>query len=287
MQYLYLGMNRKRLVFRTLYGAGLLILGLILYGILIEPNKVETHHVWMQDRNLAKLFNGRVIVQLTDLHIDTIGERERKVLEILDKLKPDIIFLTGDYVAWNGDYEPALKFLSKMHAKIGIWAVMGDYDYSNSRKSCLFCHEQGTGNPTLRHSVRFLRDSLEVLNLPEGSVGIAGTDIEDQISANSKVWSELKHNDIPAIVLSHSPLAFDVISDNQNLLMLAGDTHGGQVPVPAWVFSVMGYKKNAMYSQGLFERRGNRMFVSRGIGTSHIPVRLFRQPEVVVLHFVP
>jgi predicted MPP superfamily phosphohydrolase len=217
-----------------------------------------------------------------------LGEREQKVLDILDTLQPDIIFLTGDYVAWNGDYEPALKFLSKMHAKIGIWAVMGDHDYSNSRKSCLFCHEEGTGKTSRRHSVRFLRDNLEVLNLPEGPIVLAGTDIEQVTSPeNLKVWSVLKHKHMPAIVLSHSPLAFDVISDNQNLLVLAGDTHGGQVPVPAWVFSVMGYKKNAMYSQGLFERRGNRLFVSRGIGTSHIPVRLFRQPEVVVLHFVP
>jgi len=48
-------------------------------------------------------------------------QREQKVLDILEKLQPDIIFLTGDYVAWDGDYEPALKFLSQLHAKIGVW----------------------------------------------------------------------------------------------------------------------------------------------------------------------
>ena len=165
---------------------------------------------------------------------------------------------------------------------------MGDYDYSSSRKSCLFCHEQGTGKPARRHSVRFLRDNLQVLDLPEGAVGIAGTDIEEVNSpGNLKVWSEIKNKNIPTIVLSHNPLAFEAISDNQNLLMLAGDTHGGQVPIPASVFGIIGYKKNALYNQGLFEQRGNRMFVSRGIGTSHLPFRLFRQPEVVVLHFVP
>ena len=281
-------MNKKRLVSQAMYSAGFLILGLLLYGILIEPNKVETHDVWIQDRNLAQIFNGRVIVQLTDLHIRTLGEREQMVLEILDRLRPDIIFLTGDYVTWDGDYEPALKFLSKLHAKVGVWAVMGDYDYSSSRKSCLFCHEQGTGKQSRRHSVRFLRDNLQVLDLPEGAVGIAGTDIEEVNSpGNLKVWSEIKNKNIPTIVLSHNPLAFEAISDNQNLLMLAGDTHGGQVPIPAWVFGIIGYKKNALYSQGLFEQRGNRMFVSRGIGTSHLPFRLFRQPEVVVLHFVP
>ncbi len=280
-------MNRKRLIYRIMYITIFLILSLILYGIWIEPNNVGTHDVWIQDRNLAQIFNGRVIVQLSDLHMGALGDREQKVLEILDKLRPDIIFLTGDYVNWDGDYEPALKFLSKLHAKIGVWSVMGDYDYSNSRKSCLFCHEDNTGKPSMRHSVRFLRDNMVVLNLPDGSVGIAGIDIEEAMPGNSKVWADIKRNNIPTIVLSHSPLAFDAMGDTLNLLMLAGDTHGGQIPLPAWVFRVLDYKKNAFYSQGLFERGQNKMFVSRGIGTSHIPIRLLRKPEVVVLHFIP
>jgi hypothetical protein len=260
---------------------------LLLYSMGIESYDIETHHVTIQDQRLAQLFEGKVIVQLSDLHISSLGLREQNVLDTLDKLQPDIIFLTGDYVAWNGDYGPALNFLSRLHAKVGVWAVMGDYDYSNSRKSCLFCHEEGTAIPSRRHSVRFLRDKFEVLNLPEGSVGIAGTDIEQVNSPeNLKIWAEIKQNAIPTIVLSHSPLAFDAISDNQNLIMLAGDTHGGQVPIPAWVFGIIGgYKKNALYSQGLFEQRGNRMFVSRGIGWSHLPIRFFRRPEVVVFHF--
>jgi predicted MPP superfamily phosphohydrolase len=67
--------------------------------------------------------------------------------------------------------------------------------------------------------------------------------------------------------------------------MLAGDTHGGQVPLPAWFLRIAGYDKNVLYNQGLFEEGGKKMFVSRGIGTSHIPIRLFRKPEIVVLHF--
>jgi predicted MPP superfamily phosphohydrolase len=67
--------------------------------------------------------------------------------------------------------------------------------------------------------------------------------------------------------------------------MLSGDTHGGQIPLPGWFFGIMGYDKNALYNQGLFERGSKKMFVSRGIGWSHMPIRLFRRPEVVVFHF--
>jgi predicted MPP superfamily phosphohydrolase len=281
-------MNRKRFAFRAICSTGLiLILGLILYSIWIEPNKIETHHVWIQERNLAKIFGDRVIVQLSDLHIGTLGTRERKTLEILDGLKPDIIFLTGDYVAWDGDYRPALEFLYSLKAKIGIWAVMGDYDYSNSRRSCLFCHEKGTRIPTSRHSVRFLRDNIETLKLPEGTVNIAGIDIQKRWPEDSSLLSKIGSGNTSTIILSHSPLAFDFIGDREKIVMLAGDTHGGQIPLPDWLFSIFGYEKNAVYSHGLFERNGNQLFVSRGLGTSHIPVRFLRQPEVVVLHFIP
>lgn len=89
----------------------------------------------------------------------------------------------------------------------------------------------------------------------------------------------------PAILLIHNPLLFELIAD-QDVLVLAGDTHGGQLPLPACLLKRLGYKKNALYSQGLFKKGKKQMFVSRGIGTSHIPVRLFRKPEIVALHFI-
>jgi predicted MPP superfamily phosphohydrolase len=87
------------------------------------------------------------------------------------------------------------------------------------------------------------------------------------------------------IILSHNPLVFDSLASNQNVLMLSGDTHGGQVPLPSWIWRVLGYEKNARYNQGLFIKGKKKMYVTRGIGTSHLPLRLFRPPELVVLHF--
>lgn len=277
-------MNKKRIDYRIVYGAVSLILILMLYGIWIETAKVDTHHVWIQDRNLAGVFDNKVIVQLSDLHIGSLGLREQAILDILDKLQPDIIFLTGDYVDWHGDYEPALKFLSKLHAKIGIWAVMGDYDYSNSRKNCLFCHEAGSGMPTSKHSVRFLKNSTEDVHLPGGTLRIAGIDGESQAAVDQKKTLPTLPK-AKAILLSHNPLNFDLLDQSQNVLMFAGDTHGGQILLPAWLFALIGYDKNALYNQGLFKQGQKQLFVSRGIGTSHLPVRLFRQPEVVVFHF--
>ncbi len=276
-------MRKNKCVIITLFAAGFFLLTLVVYGFWIEPFQIKIRQVTIHDEYFAKILHNTTAVQITDLHINRIGSREKKVLKLLDAINPDIIFLTGDYVPWDGEYEPALSFLSRLHAKIGVWAVMGDYDYARSRKSCAFCHEEGTGRPTKKHGVRFLKDSVETVRLPDGMLSIGGFDGEGGDMASQQ--KEFKIPQSPCIILSHSPLNFDLLEGNQHVLMLAGDTHGGQAPLPGWLFKVLGYKKNALYNQGLFEQGGKKMFVSRGIGTSHIPFRLCRSPEIVVFHF--
>ncbi len=255
------------------------------YGVFVEPYQIRTHHVWIHDSALSKVLGDRTIVHLSDLHISTFGKREEKVLKMLDELKPDFVVLTGDYVTWGGDYNNALDFLSKVKANEGVWAVLGDYDFSNSRKSCLFCHEEGSGRMTSIHTIRFLRDTFERVDLPSGALWIGGVDIAERRPFISRENYLLLQKNEPLVLLCHDPLLFDVLDDRQRVIVLSGDTHGGQIPLPSWVWSAVGYKRNAVYNDGLFEVGNKKMYVSRGIGTSHFPIRFLKKPEVVVLHF--
>ena len=160
---------------------------------------------------------------------------------------------------------------------------MGDYDYRTSRKCCLFCHEPGKGIPTQRHNVRFLRNSVEQVSLPSGCLMIGGIDEEFGNSFSKETLRFLRN--AQGIILSHNPLVFDSLDNDQNIIMLSGDTHGGQIPLPSWMWRILGYEKNARYNQGLFINGKKKMYVTRGIGTSHLPLRIFRPPELVVLHF--
>jgi len=261
------------------------ILILLFYGIWIELNKLELTHLQMQDTGIARVLRGKTMLHISDLHIGKIGNREKEILKFIEDSKPDLILLTGDYVSWEGDYEPALEFLSKLKAELGVWAVMGDYDYSNSRKSCLFCHEQGSGKQARRHKAKFIRNSTERIEVEGQSVWIGGFDKENNgpFAYREGLVSFLEKD--PGILLSHSPLVFDYIDKNHNVLVLAGDTHGGQIPLPAWLWRILGYEKNARYNQGWFKEGKKRMYVTRGIGMSHWPLRILRRPELVVLHF--
>ena len=255
------------------------------YGFRVEPHWIEVRHVTVDVQTPFDALRGKTAVHLTDLHIGRMGERETQVLEILADVGPDMIFLTGDYIHWRGDAGAALAFLGSLRAPDGVWAVMGDYDYSDDRQSCLFCHAQGSGAATKAHGVRFLRNSGERVEMGDGPVLVGGVDV--QAFREFDGWRSFLGGDgeLPAVLLSHSPLVFDEIDGSQPVLVLAGDTHGGQIPLPGWVWGILGYEKTARYSQGWFEKGRSRMFVSRGVGTSHWSVRLLRRPEVVVLHF--
>ena len=280
-------MRCRKCVLRAAGVSALMLLLLIAYGIWIEPYDIETVHLRLKDAYLGTVLGGMTVVQISDLHIGKIGKRELKVLGILHSLHPDIIFLTGDYVKWDGDYAAALDFLARLRARIGVWAVMGDYDYSRSRKSCLFCHERG-GARTAGYAVKFLRNSAKPIRLRNGTLWIVGLDTQGERIALSKRELLALSRARPPIILSHSPLVFRLLDKNRDALVLAGDTHGGQVPFPRWPWLLreLGYEKN-IYNQGLFAAGRVKMYVNRGIGTSHIPIRILRPPEITVFHFEP
>lgn len=244
--------------------------------------------MYIQDGAFGVAHEDTAIAQISDLHIGRDDKNTTRIFKILESLKVDAIVLTGDYVQWDGDYEAALTVLARMKAKNGVYAVMGDYDYSNSRKSCLFCHEKGSGRPTNRHSVKFLRNSCDRVDVGQDSTlicGIDGRQANEPLSPEvvKRLQGQIKGKG--AIILSHSPLVFDLIDGDQDVLVLAGDTHGGQIPLPSWVWKLLGYEKNAKYEQGWFEEGKKKMYVNRGIGTSHFPIRFMRPPEITVFHF--
>lgn len=157
----------------------IIVTGIFVFGYL-ETNRISVTHVTIHNTRLFQVLHGKTLVHLSDVHLRSIGTREKKVFELLEHLKPDIIVLTGDYIQWNGNVPEALKFLSRFKSDLGVYGVMGDYDFSDSRESCMFCHRQGTGERTDAHSVNMLENAVEHLQINGNGLTIAGMDYESQ-----------------------------------------------------------------------------------------------------------
>lgn len=258
---------------------------MLIYGRYIEPENIIIRHIDVSpDIDIPALKNKKLI-HISDLHMKKFGDRQQRLLILMDQIEPDLIFLTGDYIKWRSDNKGAIEFLSRLKAKYGVFAVMGDYDYSDSRNSCLFCHVRGTGAFTKQHHVVMLRNSVTTVNIDGRMIRVAGLDEGYEGPDFLGRINTIEDPEDFLLLLSHSPLLFDKLSDKKKVFMFSGDTHGGQVFLPEWLFRVFGYEKNVKYNYGLFSAGQKHMYVTRGIGTSHVRFRLFCPPELAVFHF--
>lgn len=266
----------------------LLTATILTYATAIEPNRPIITEIQVRDGLLARTLAGRRIALLSDLHLGPDGEPAAdEALHILGETRPDLILLVGDYVEWGSGreaYQRALKFLSQLHAPLGVYAVLGDADRTSSRNSCLLCHEAGSGSPSTRHHVSFLKNSAEMIDLPNGQLRIVGLEPNFPASDSQRLQSLLT-GDTPTILLSHSSRIYKGIDAAKDVLTLSGDTHGGQVWLPQWLWRLARPKPDPDHVHGYFVDGKKSLFVTRGVGTSHIRFRLGAPPEIVLFLF--
>lgn len=242
----------------------------------IEPNLLEIRQYRLKDRQLA----GLRIVFASDLHIgkkDT--QRLKRIVENIQKQQADLILLGGDYL--NGHTEQSTMpperiaaELGKLSAPYGIFAVLGNHDwYINGTK---------TKEALQKIGINVLENQNQILNYKNKQLTIAG--VADKITRTADSETALDKTPEPRILLTHSPDTFPEIKDKVNLV-LAGHTHGGQVKIPffgaVFVPSIYGRR----YAEGLFNENGLKMIVSKGLGTSQLPIRFNCKPEIVVIEF--
>ena len=280
---------------KLLFYLSLIILSVAGYAYFIEPFNIQVQCIQIPDPELHKQWGDIKIAQLSDLHITEIGRREKAVLKKLAEIKPDLIVVTGDSAQWNQRPENAVKFLENLKAPLGVCCVMGDADFSSLRYHCIFCHP-GRDFHRQREKPHFLRDTtieISLNNKPEGRrltiVGITsesdwGSDqgYADKIGQDQEERKAL-------LILGHFSKKWAALASRtaRPLLWLAGDTHGGQIWLPDFIWKILKFKPDAIHMAGLYQ--GNRhqwLYVNQGIGTTEgFPFRLGVRPEITILSF--
>ncbi len=266
----------------------LLILMMLVYGIWIEPQRITVKHVIIHDPELYAEWGNVRIAQISDLHITREGGHERRVLDELGRLKPDIIVITGDMAQWDAQPQGAIHFIKQLHAPEGVYCVMGDADYSSRRNHCLFCHPSGNVH-RLRKSPVILRNTVIKTKLKNGgSMLIAGVTPGGDWGGDDDFLQEILGQHGHAIlVLSHFSQEWSGLVTKRPVLWLSGDTHGGQVLLPSSFWQMVRIKPDPVHMAGLFRGGLHKwLYVNSGIGmTKNLPLRIGVPPEITLITF--
>ena len=190
-------------------------------------------------------------------------------MEVLKEEKPDLILITGDFISFEGPYEPVMSLFHQFKAPFGTYAVLGNTEYSNENGSCILCHEERSRKLKEKQNPVFLRNSSFPLKINGKTLNILGVD--DPVNKKSNLKTTLKgmNSEAPSILLAHSPEIFEEASGFGIDLLLCGHTHGGQIFLTKYLRKIFPLEASLEFLEGFFQKGKMLMYVSRGIGTSY------------------
>lgn len=258
----------------------MVLIALIVYvfirSVFVEPNSLEVTKYEIEDNYLQ----GVRIVFLSDFHLKKRDyKRLDKIVALTNKQLPDMVFMGGDFANGHNyknsmDMNIAAQKLSLINAP--KYTVLGNHDWwSNGKEITAVLKDNGISvleNSAVRTIVR--RRYVDI-------VGMA-----DLTTRQPNIEKALARTRMPRIVLTHNPDIYYNIMEDVSLI-LAGHTHGGQFIIPFTPPLFVPSKFGAQFASGLIEATHNKMIITRGLGTSVLPVRLNCKPEIVVVDFIP
>jgi len=246
------------------------------YGLLYGRLDMEVTRRRIQLARLPEAFEGFRLVQLSDIHISPFmpADEIRRCVTITNQLKPDLILMTGDYVAWDPAAQgEVVQALAGLHAPYGVFGSLGNHESITDTEDSITRLFAAQGIHILRQERALIRLGGDTLNL----IGV-----DDSITDDKAV----EHLVMPGtvnILLNHNPNDFDQAAELGIDLMLAGHTHGGQLSLEFLHRGLALIRLETPYVSGWYENSGGQLYVNRGIGTTVLPIRVGARPEITVL----
>lgn len=235
---------------------------------------------------VQKDFDNFNIVQISDLHNKVFGKEQDPLLKKVKSLSPDIIVITGDLVDRRRyNLENAMYFIDKAIKIAPIYYVSGNNEAWSGRYSEIKDKLIETGVYVIddeRIEVKKNSSTINILGLSDPAFMTDSYIEETDTSKMEKhliSWSRVGGFNI---LLSHRPELFDLYSSNKINLVFSGHVHGGQIRIP-FIGGILAPNQGFFpkYDSGSYNSNNTTMFVSRGLGNSLFPIRIFNRPEII------
>ncbi len=239
---------------------------------------VEQHTVVLP--NMPRTADGLVLAILSDIHAGPFIEPKHVAYyaSVIRAKKPDMIVLPGDFITAHADeLRDCCRALSQLRAPCGVIAVLGNHDYFNNAAPTVTRMLTECGI-TLLNDTKTTVASLDIFGISDAQRrAVARYRSGDQ----SVFLKSLERAEQP-IVLVHRPFVFDDLAAlNPNVFVIAGHTHGGQlcIPLPEGEYIAVN-RVFSPYVRGWYRRGTAQLYITRGVGTIGVPVRIGSPPEI-------
>ena len=244
------------------------------YGVGFERHRIGLTNISLPVTGLPDALDGFRVGMLTDVHHSAMVSATdvTEAVNLLNASRPDLITLGGDYVTWSDrDYAgPVADLLAPLEAPHGVFAVLGNHDEDRAIPEAL----------ASKH-IQVLQDVRTQLSIRGETLELAGLRFWTRdLETIAKV---VRGASGTVLMLAHDPRRLAEAAALGVPAVLSGHTHGGQVVLPG-IGPVARRSFPVIYGTG--SQNNTSIFVSRGIGTVYVPVRINCPPEVAVVTLV-
>ena len=231
----------------------------------------------VQSEKISGNLEGFKIVQISDLHNANFGRDNDELLTLIKNQNPDMAVITGDLVDSNHtNINRALEFAQKVQEICPTYYVTGNHEYWLDEKDLdILLSGLRAGKITILEN--------ECVNIDKDNSSFILVGLDDRNLSDNTLANILQnHKGEFTVVLAHEPQYISNYSGEKVDLVMSGHAHGGQFRLP-FIGGVVAPDQgfNPQYTDGVYQINDTTMIVSRGLGNSIIPVRLFNYPEIV------
>lgn len=269
----------------------------IIYGMVKGKYDFEVIH---QPIRLAKLppnFKNLKIVHISDMHIGSFNhayDQVQKGIDLINALKPDLVFFTGDLVNNYADETSGWeKVLSSIESKYGKYSILGNHDYGDyvawDSPAIKAQNLQNLKDFHKKIGFTLLLNENRKIQIGEEYIQLIG--VENWGTGGFAQYGKLKkalentRQDECKILLSHDPSHWEaeVIHESDVDLMLAGHTHGMQFGIRLGSFKYSPVQHRYKQWSGLYKEKNHQLYVNKGFGFLGFPGRVGMPPEITCI----
>lgn len=261
---------------------------IIFIMIVIQNRNLQVTKLDFESQKLPLEFDGFVICHISDFHNTKFGDNQNVILKKIKQNNPNIIVITGDLIDRRKfNLELAMEFINGAMEISPVYYVSGNHEARSNKYQTIKNELVNAGVTVLDNemvSVIKQDSSIDIYGLSDPDFFTSDYINETNISQLKEKLEEWSSNKNFKILLSHRPELFDLYSENNMDLIFSGHAHGGQFRLP-FIGGLVAPNQGIFpkYTSGFYTNKNSTMFVSRGIGNSIIPLRIFNRPEIAII----